>query len=216
MVEDGEFIRHEACPHCGSSDANALYSNGKHYCFSCQTLTPANNEEAMAKFETHDTAFLDIEYRDLLKRGISQKTCQFWGYGVADYKGQKVQVANYRSRAGDLSAQKIRFANKDFSVVGNIKDVGLYGEHLWRDGKGGKFITVCEGELDAMSLSQVMDNKWPVVSLPSGCTSAKKALGKSIEWLSKYEYVVLMFDMDEVVRKQQRIVLQYYHLTNVR
>jgi twinkle protein len=201
MVEDGEFIRHVACPHCGSSDANALYSNGKHYCFSCQTLTPANNEEAMAKFETHDTAFLDIEYRDLLKRGISQKTCQFWGYGVSDYKGQKVQVANYRSRAGDLAAQKIRFANKDFSVVGNIKDVGLYGEHLWRDGKGGKFITICEGELDAMSLSQVMDNKWPVVSLPSGCTSAKKALGKSIEWLSKYEYVVLMFDMDEVGQK---------------
>ena len=200
MVEDGEFIRHVACPHCGSSDANALYSNGKHYCFSCQTLTPANkNEEAMAKFETHDTIFLDIDYRELTKRGITQKTCEFWGYGVADYKGQKVQVANYRDRSGQLHAQKLRFANKDFSVLGNLKQVNLFGEHLWRD--GGKHIIICEGEIDAMSMSQAQDNRYPVVSLPSGCTSAKKAVGRSIEWLNKFEFVTLMFDMDDVGQK---------------
>ena len=105
---------------------------------------------------------------ELKKRGITQKTCEIWGYGVSEYKGQKVQVANYRNRAGDLKAQKIRFANKDFSVVGSMKDVGLYGEHIWRDGRDGKFITITEGEIDALSLSQAMDNKWPVVSLPSG------------------------------------------------
>ena len=202
MTEEGEFIRHTACPHCGSSDANALYSDGKHYCFSCQTLTPADNqEEVMAKLETHDTVFLDVEFKELSKRKISQKTCEFWGYGLSEYRGQKVQVANYRGRDGELKAQKVRFANKDFSVIGDAKQVGLYGEHLWRDGQGGKFITIVEGELDALSLAQVMDNKWPVVSLPSGCTSAKKAIGKSIEWLSKYEYVVLMFDMDEAGQK---------------
>jgi len=202
MIEDGEFIRHEACPHCGSSDANALYSTGKRYCFSCQTLTPPDTtEEVMAKLETHDTIFLDVEYRDLPKRGITQKTCEFWGYGVADYRGQKVQVANYRNRGRELKAQKIRFVNKDFSVIGNLKDVSLFGEHLWRDGHGGRFITIVEGELDALSLSQVQDHKWPVVSLPSGSTSAKKAVGKAIEWLSKYEYVILMFDMDEAGQK---------------
>lgn len=202
MIEDGEFIRHEACPHCGSSDANALYSTGKRYCFSCQTLTPPDTtEEVMAKLETHDTIFLDVEYKDLPKRGITKKTCEFWGYGVADYRGQKVQVANYRNRGRELKAQKIRFVNKDFSVVGNLKDVSLFGEHLWRDGHGGRFITIVEGELDALSLSQVQDHKWPVVSLPSGSTSAKKAVGKAIEWLSKYEYVILMFDMDEAGQK---------------
>ena len=198
MDENGEFIRHEACPHCGSSDANALYSTGKHYCFSCQTLTPADNQtEALAMLETSDTIFLDLEYKELQKRKITQKTCEFFGYGLSKYRGQTVQVANYRDRAGDLKAQKVRFPNKDFSVVGDLKAVTLFGEHLWRDGTGGKFITICEGELDALSLSQAMDNKWPVVSLPSGCTSAKKAIGKAIEWLSKYEYVCLMFDMDE-------------------
>ena len=200
--QESEFIRHEPCPHCGSSDANALYSNGNHYCFSCETLTPAENQvEAVAMLETVDSIFLDVEYKELKKRGISQKTCQFWGYGLSTYKGQTVQVANYRNRANDLLAQKVRFANKDFSVIGNIKEVGLFGEHLWRDGTGGKFITITEGEIDALSLSQAMDNKWPVVSLPSGCTSAKKAIGKAIEWLSAYEYVVLMFDNDEAGQK---------------
>ena len=198
MSEEGEFIRHIACPHCGSSDANAMYTDGNRYCFSCRTLSKSEtNEEAMAKFETHDTVFLDIEYRELTKRGLTQKTCEFWGYGVSEYRGQKVQVANYRGRDGELKAQKVRFPNKDFSVIGNLKEVSLFGEHLWRDGKEGRFITIVEGEIDAMSVSQAFDNKWPVVSLPSGCTSAKKAIGKAIENLSKYDYVVLMFDMDE-------------------
>lgn len=201
--EDAEFVRHEACPSCGSSDANALYSNGNHFCFSCETFVPADTTgEVVQMFETHDSIFLDVEHRELQVRGITLKTCQFWGYGVADYKGQKVQVANYRDRSGQLQAQKLRFPNKDFSVIGDLKKVNLFGEHLWRD--GGRIVTICEGEIDAMSMSQIQDNKFPVVSLPSGCTSAKKAIGKSIEWLSNFETIVLMFDMDEVGQKAAR------------
>ena len=203
MREESEFVRHEACPHCGSSDANALYTDGNHFCFSCETVTYADkSEDAMALFETDGTVFLDLEFQELTKRGITEKTCKFWGYGISTYKGQKVQVANYRSRDGQLQAQKVRFQSKDFSVIGSMKEVALYGEHLWRD--GGRFITITEGELDALSLSQALDNKWPVVSLPSGCTSAKKAIGKSIEWLSGFEYVVLMFDNDEAGQKAAR------------
>lgn len=31
------FLHHTACPSCGSSDANAVYSDGSTYCFSCTT-----------------------------------------------------------------------------------------------------------------------------------------------------------------------------------
>ena len=48
-------------------------------------------------FETTDSVFLDVQYMELKKRGITQKTCEIWGYGVSEYKGQKVQVANYRT-----------------------------------------------------------------------------------------------------------------------
>ena len=40
-----DYIRKEACPHCGSSDANALYTDGHHYCFSCETYTLPEGEE---------------------------------------------------------------------------------------------------------------------------------------------------------------------------
>ena len=194
-MEDSEFIRHEACPHCGSSDANALYSDGKHYCFSCQTLTPAETEGVIAVTTQTDSKFLDIEIGQLNKRKINEKTAKHWQYGISTFKGSKVQVANFYDRQGKLQAQKVRFPNKDFTVIGDIKNVNLYGEHLARD--SGKMITIVEGELDALSLSQCFDNKWPVVSLPQGCHSAKKAVGKALDWLCNYDTIVLMFDNDE-------------------
>ena len=36
-----EFVRHEPCDNCGSSDANSLYADGSYFCFSCNTYTPA-------------------------------------------------------------------------------------------------------------------------------------------------------------------------------
>ncbi len=54
-----------------------------------------------------------------------------------------------------------------------------------------------EGEIDAMSVSQVQGNKWPVVSVPNGAAGAAKAIAKQVEWLSSFEEVILMFDMDQ-------------------
>ncbi|MDA7495962.1 toprim domain-containing protein [bacterium] len=197
MQEDSEFIRHEACPHCGSSDANALYSNGNHYCFSCQTLTPADGQEIQEMVMPKANAnFLEVTPQAFGKRRISEATSKHWKYGVSEYHGSKVQVANYYDDHGTLQAQKVRFPNKDFTVIGDLKKAGLYGQNLCRD--GGKMITIVEGELDALSLSQAFGNKWPVVSIPSGIDSAKKAIGRSIEWLSKYDSIILMFDNDEV------------------
>ena len=111
-MEDSEFIRHEACPHCGSSDANALYSDGKHYCFSCQTLTPAETEGVIAVTTQTDSKFLDIEIGQLNKRKINEKTAKHWQYGISTFKGSKVQVANFYDRQGKLQAQKVRFLTK--------------------------------------------------------------------------------------------------------
>ena len=40
-MNDAEFVRHEPCDNCGSSDANSLYTDGHKFCFSCRTYTPA-------------------------------------------------------------------------------------------------------------------------------------------------------------------------------
>lgn len=132
-------------------------------------------------------------------RGIDEETCAKWGYLVGEFKGKPVQIANYRDTAGNLVAQKVRFADKSFTVRGDLKKAGLYGQHLWRD--GGRRVVVTEGEIDALSVSQVQGNKWPVVSIPNGAQSARKALASQIEWLSSFEEVVLMFDNDEPGRQ---------------
>jgi twinkle protein len=134
------------------------------------------------------------EVLPLNKRGITQETCQKFGYMVGEYKGAKAQIAPYY-RDGVMVAQKVRDANKNFKTLGDMKGVELFGQHLWRD--GGKKVVITEGEIDALSVSQLQQNKWPVVSIPNGSTGAKKAIQNNLEWLERFDQVVLMFDMDE-------------------
>ena len=138
---------------------------------------------------------IDYEIATLKRRGIDEDTCKIWDYGVGSYDGRPVQVANYKDRQGNLVAQKLRFQDKTFKWLGEPKKIGLYGSHLWRD--AGKMITITEGEVDALSVSQGFGNRWPVVSIPNGAKSAAKAISMSLDWLEGFETVVLCFDQDE-------------------
>jgi twinkle protein len=122
------------------------------------------------------------------------------GYGTAtDERGRLVQVANYRNQSGQLVAQKVRTSDKKFTILGDAKEMGLFAAHLWKE--GGRRVVVCEGELDALSVAQTTNCSWPVVSIPNGAQSARKALSKSLSFLESFESVVLLFDMDEAGRE---------------
>lgn len=140
----------------------------------------------------------DGEAKTLGKRKITLETTKRWGYQVGKFKDRPVQIANYKDNDGNTVAQKIRFPNKDFLFIGDTKAAGLYGQWLWRD--GGKRVVVTEGELDALSVSQVIGKTWPVVSVPTGSKGAKKAIQKELEWLCKFDSVILMFDNDDAGR----------------
>ena len=143
---------------------------------------------------------VDGDFQPLLKRKITEDSCRKFGYRLGkNSRGQTVQVAEYRDEDGTVVAQHIRGADKEFSWAGDAKAVGLWGKHLWRD-KGTRVI-VTEGEIDAMSLAQVFNLRWPVVSVPNGAQSAKKALQRDLEWLEGYDTIVLAFDMDEPGRQ---------------
>jgi twinkle protein len=142
---------------------------------------------------------VEIEFQSLSKRGINEDTCKLFKYGVTEYRGKPAQVATYCDDAGSPVAQKIRFPNKEFLIVGDARKMTLYGRNLWRD--GGRMVCVTEGEIDALSLSQVQGNKWPVVSVPNGAMNAAKAFRENLEWLEKFDTVVIMFDNDEPGQK---------------
>lgn len=200
---DAEFVGHEPCPSCGSSDALARYDDGHGWCFACQSYQHPEGEEAGRTSNPRKKMAADLieagEFRPLGKRGITEETCKKWGYTVGRYAEQTVQIANYRDASGTIVAQKVRFPNKDFKFLGDTKAAGLYGQHLWRD--GGKMLVITEGEIDALSVSQVQGNKWPVVSIPNGASGAKKSIMKELEWVESFDSVILMFDMDEPGRK---------------
>ena len=207
MEEESTCVGHEPCPKCGSSDNLARYDDGHAHCFGmgCDHWEPATEGSKAKPLTTGGpvpgaakTFLVDNwEPAELSKRGINLKTCQKWKYGVGTLKGKKVHVANYID-GGRIVAQKIRFANKDMLTLGDFKSAGLYGKHLWRD--GGKKIVITEGEIDALSVSQLFGNKWPVVSLPNGAQGAAKAIKKDLEYLLKYNEVIFMFDNDEAGR----------------
>jgi len=192
--EDAEFKRHTSCEECGSSDARAVYErvdgSQYEYCFRCQRRYGGGSPDT----HTPMGDLLTIEYRALGSRKISEETCRKFGYGVAP----GAQVANYCDSRGRVIGQKIRRKGKAFAIAGDAKAMGLWGQHLWRE--GGKRIIITEGEVDALTCAQVLGLKWPVVSLPNGAQSAKKAVANALPWLTSFDEVVLCFDQDDAGR----------------
>lgn len=193
----GTFLKHEPCPGCGSRNNLARYADGSATCFGCAHWEPPDERGYSSREDTRrvTTEFIPGECRALEVRGITKETCERWGYQCGeDAQGRPCHIANYRNTGGTRVAQKLRRPGKEFSIVGDGKGMPLYGQWLWGPGKS---VVITEGELDALSMAQAFDNKWPVVSVPHGAQSAAKELAKHYAWLDGYEKIVLMFDQDE-------------------
>jgi twinkle protein len=72
----------------------------------------------------------------------------------------------------------------------------LYGSWLFTPDER-VFLTITEGQLDALSVSEAFDRKYPVVSLPNGVKSAAKVIQQNMAYIKGFKYVVLAFDSDE-------------------
>ncbi len=193
-----EAVQHEPCPACGSIDNLSRWPDGHAKCF-----TPGCNywESKLKHRHRPQRRFNPVagECREIKKRCLTLASCAKWDYQQGHFQGQPVQIANYRNYKGDVIAQKIRFADKTFKFLGNPQAVSLYGQWLWRD--GGKMVVITEGEIDALSVSQLQNHRWPVVSVPNGAQGAKKAIQRNLDWLEQFETVVFMFDNDKQGRE---------------
>jgi twinkle protein len=140
------------------------------------------------------------QYADLPSRGLREAALRKLGYKMTEVGGEPVQIAEYRNRKGEVVGQKVRKAGKKFSWRG-AKGGTLFGQHAW--GAGSRRVIVTEGEIDALTVAQVLDLKWPVVSVPDGATSLK-AIEQNCDWLETFDEVVFMFDGDEPGRAGAR------------
>ncbi len=182
----GSFERHDSCTDCGSSDGVAVYSDGNRFCFVCNTLTKSNSTRSQS---TKMKSTYKGEAVRLPKRNLTEKTCEKFKI----YRDGDVLRFHYQNSDGQVIGAKTRTTNKTFSYEGDT-DGTFFGQHLWPS--TGKRIVITEGELDAASCHEIAPT-WPVVSLPSGASSAKKSIQKNLQFLQGYDEIVLFFDNDD-------------------
>ena len=185
---------HQPCDDCGSRDALTINSDGSTKCFSCGAFHPNSNNYSVSKnVETFQAnGFVSGEIVALTKRHISDEVCRKYSYYVGEFNGKPCHIANYKDKQGKVVGQKLRFPDKTFRIIGKVDS--FFGSHLFSNGKK---LTITEGEIDAMSVASVFENKWPVVSIPNGAASAPNVFKKHIDWLETFDEIVLMFDQDE-------------------
>ena len=194
----------QPCPLCNSSDAVGVNQNGSAKCFSCGEFMPnyeqACNGKTMTQTQTTQTKQPDNvtegSFIALTDRKISQTTAQKFGVkAVQDLKGQVIKHFYPYYNGHELSATKCRNSvTKDFFVQGSYNDTGLFGQQLF---KGGKYVTITEGECDAMAAYELLGSKWAVVSIKRGAQGAVRDIKESLEFFDNFENVIVAFDNDK-------------------
>ena len=200
------------CPECGGSDPVSINEDGSAKCFSCDTYfrnyEKAMNGETVSDFKTYKNNSMnniDGEYIELRDRKISLATAKKYGVkAVVNSKGEIVKHYYPYYTANEISGYKIREPNKLFSWQGQAKESGLFGQQAFNS--GGKYVTLTEGECDAMAAYELLGSKWPVLSVKNGAGGSVKDVKQNLEYLEKFDNVVISFDNDKVGKEAARKV----------
>jgi hypothetical protein len=202
------WLSHQQCPMCPSSDAfsyNTESKSGK--CHACSKKYPERgvkySSETLEKYPTwtFNTVFgieksdsSSKEYKGL--RGITAKTMEHYGVeSVLDSNGDVIKQM-YVYPSGGV---KTRTLPKKFMWSGGKQDE-LFGMNLFSAGVGNS-VTICEGELDAMSAYQMLGGvnsqyQNAVVSVPSGTVSGD-FWKNTYNWLNSFPKIIMSIEDDQ-------------------
>src|SRR5574343_361461 len=125
--------------------------------------------------------------RAIPERDITAETARFYNIGVDGDKITFPYPAGYKRRS---------LEEKKFWTEGALS--GLFGQDKFN--AGGRFVTITEGEFDALAAFQMFGSKYPVVSVKSASTALKDCQA-AFEWLDSFNSVVICFDSDEPGRQ---------------
>jgi twinkle protein len=218
------FVKyHLPCYECGGSDPVSVNEDDSGFCFSCRKYYPdyyaaggtVKPDESLEFDATTGDSKMNNEYsshnnngasfRELTDRKISLATAKKYGVKVTLTPSGKVDKHYYPYYNGhELAGTKIRKPDKAFTWTGSSKDVGLFGENLFK--AGGKFITLTEGECDAMAAYELLGSKWPVVSVKSGAQGGISDVKQNLEFLESFDSVVINFDNDKVGKEAAQAI----------
>ena len=203
------FVEHKPCPACRdaggdrSGDNLSIYSDGHGYCNACghyQKDDTGVNNYIEEKKPMQTITPRGVSNASIKERRISSNITSKFGVTVSyDKKGQieKHYYPYYDSNESNrlLGYKERTVATKEFQIIGTNKGSGLFGQNANRS--GGKYLTICEGEIDALSISEMFDGKWQVVSLKNGASSASRDIKENLEYIESFDNIVLCFDQDQ-------------------
>ena len=199
------FVKyHVACPLCNSSDAVSINDDGSAKCFSCGEFMPnfENPTQGSSQRESSNVVYFSSDdyvgvVGALTDRRISEETASKYGVRVTygDLGTIEKHYYPYHNDKG-LVAYKIRnVSDKGFKSQGSIQEGNLFGQQAFS--KGGKYVTLVEGECDAMAAHELTGSRWPVVSIKNGAQSAVSDVKKNLEFLESFDNVIICFDNDK-------------------
>ena len=202
-----ELIKaHLPCDKCGSSDALAIYDDHKH-CYSCGYHASNDMEDTTEASFRHASEALKMQqsYRPIPERGISSATTRFYSVHVTDEQ----HSYPYMDVNGSVIGHKYRqLSEKTFRSDGVLKDALLFGQSLFS--AGGKYVTITEGELDALAAFQMLGSKYPVLSIKNGAQSALRDCKKQFEYLDSFDNIIISFDNDAPGKQAAKEVAELF------
>lgn len=226
------FIKHINCEKCGSSDGKAIYQDNSSHCFVCQhtvpsedfkeanqkkpsrvrssikkeenmevkpsgkpAMTPEENAEIKSETSSKAKGFRSIDDKIYAKFGVR--------HAFAEDTGEVIEQYYPCTQEGQLVGYKIREVPKNFYSKGRTgADCELFMQFKFN--RGGKYVIICEGELDALSAYQMLsefneskgwDFETAVVSPTTGANSHKQIAGQ-YRFFDSFENIIISYDND--------------------
>ena len=224
--ENERFVTHLPCKQCGSRDNNALYGDGHQWCYGCSTYIapPKDPKELQELLENSDSKTYNTQQhktnvvrlgpsKAITDRKISLKTCMAYRVTTTNDDKPNIQKHHYPyfDKDGNHVATKVRrVATKMFNFEGKTSSALLFGQQLFSS-TNNKVLTICEGEIDAMSVYEMFAPKsYPVVSVRTGAGGAVSDCKKQFEYINSFEKIYICFDNDEAGRKSARKVAELF------
>lgn len=217
---------------CGSRDGLQVFEDkdGKYtgFCFKCGTFIPNPYDDPDYKpslkliIKTPEEIQQEIEdinsypCLDLPDRKLRKESLEYFGVKIGVNEEDGVSPAYhfypYEDKNGIKTGYKVRvIENKKMWCVGTVKGAMFFG---WQQAinTGAKKLFITEGELDAISLFQIIKDQNrgtpyaeynpAVVSLCSGSSSAARDILKHILEIRKhFKEIIYIPDMDEPGKK---------------
>jgi KaiC/GvpD/RAD55 family RecA-like ATPase len=230
-----QFIKHTECKACGSSDGKAIYDDGSHHCFVCgdsslseeyrsklkdtrkksKVRSSVGKEEEMEVKPSTKPAITEEQRAEIKSetsvsakgfRGIKDEISRYYGVRYAFSAETHEVIEQYYpvTQEGQLTGYKIREVPKNFRSIGRTgADCELFGQ--FRFNRGGKYIVITEGEVDALSAYQMLDEynktrgstfETAVVSPTTGANSKKQIAGQ-YKFFDTFDNIILCYDNDK-------------------